>query len=105
MTGQPLIQRQTLPGPAVTVGDLTVRPQAQAIVLRWPSGGVVWNRPTAILVERGGHTERIPIVDVTRLAVLALAAFSVMVLAASIVTQSRRRREARANDLPTNPST
>jgi hypothetical protein len=61
----------------VTVGDVTVTPLARALVVRLPQGGFVWNRPTALTVERAGAVRRVPVVDVTRLlqlGVLALAA-------------------------------
>jgi hypothetical protein len=71
-----MFQLQTASGNPVTVGDVTLTPQSQALIVRWPSGGFVWNRPAAILVERGGQTERIPIVDVTRIVQLGLLGFS-----------------------------
>lgn len=52
----------------IVVGDTRITPQAQAFSVRFPFGGFVWNRPTAVLVERDDRTERIPIVDVTRVA-------------------------------------
>jgi hypothetical protein len=52
---------------AVTVHGVTVTPRSRALVVRGPNGGLVWNRPTAVLVERDGQTRRVPIVDVTRL--------------------------------------
>ena len=36
-------------------------------------GGWVWTRPVAVLVTQDGQTERIPIHNVTRIAILALA--------------------------------
>ena len=63
-----IFQRQTRSGDPVKAGDITVTPQSEAICLRWPYGGLVWNRPVAVLVEKGDQTERLPIVDVTRIA-------------------------------------
>jgi hypothetical protein len=63
---------QTVSGDTVTVDDVAVTPQSQALSVRWPRGGWVWNRPVAVLVERGEKSERIPIVDVTRAAQLGL---------------------------------
>jgi hypothetical protein len=83
-----MLQWQTVSGDKVTVGDVTVTPQSRALTVRWPRGGLVWNRPVAVLVERGEETERIPIVDVTRLAQLGLMGlglvFSMIILALSI---------------------
>ena len=41
----------------VTVGDVTVTPLARALVVRLPQGGFVWNRPTALTVERAGAVQ------------------------------------------------
>jgi|GEM_PF-6576463 len=53
-------------GNPIRVGDVTVTPQSQALVLRGSSAGCVWNRPAALLVKRGDKERRMPIVDVTR---------------------------------------
>ena len=67
----------------IVVGDTRITPQAQAFSVRFPFGGFIWNRPTAVLVERDDLTERIPIVDVTHVAQIALfgliAAISVII--------------------------
>jgi len=78
-----MIGWQTVMGRPVTRGDFTVTPQSQALTIRWPNGGLVWNRPVAILVERGQQTERIPIVDITRVFQWGLLGFS---LALGIIT-------------------
>ena len=87
-----LFQVQAHSGEPVTLGEVTVTPQSQALTLRWPGGGFVWNRPLAILVERGQGAERIPIVDITLVAQAALLgltlAFSVAILILSVL---RRR--------------
>ena len=43
-----VFQWQTISGDPTTVGDVTVTPQSQALTIRWPYGGAVWNRPTAV---------------------------------------------------------
>ena len=88
-----LIQWQTVSGEAVTVGDVTVVPQSQALTLRWGRyGGLVWNRPAAILVERGDQTERIPIVDLTRAVQLGLLGFCLVFCMVAFVVSVRQRR-------------
>lgn len=88
-----MFQWQTASGDKVAVGDVTVTPQSRALTVRWPRGGLVWNRPTAVVVERGEETERIPIVDVTLMAQLGLLGlslvFSMIIMALSI----RRKKE------------
>jgi len=71
--------RETMSGETVTVDDVAVTPQSQAVTMHWPRAGWVWNRPIAVLVRRGeDEEERIPIVDVTRVAQLALFGFSLV---------------------------
>lgn len=89
------VQLQTTAADPIVVGDTRVTPQAQALVVRLPFGGFVWNRPIAVLVERDDMTRRIPIVDVTRLVQIALLgsffAFSV-IITLSAAQRTRRRR-------------
>jgi hypothetical protein len=86
------IQWQTVSGEEVTVGDVTLKPQSQALTVRWPNGGFVWNRPVAVLVERGGQTERIPVVDVTRIAQLTLLGLGFVLSIAALMLSIRQRR-------------
>lgn len=88
-----MLRSQMLSGDKVTVGDVTVTPQSRALTIRWPHGGLVWNRPVAVLVERGEQTERIPIVDVTLMAQLGLLGLSLMFSMVILVLSIRRRRD------------
>jgi len=88
-----MLQRQTILGDKVTVGDVTVTPQSRALTIRWPYGGFVWNRPLAVLVKRGKQTERIPIVDVTRMAQLGLLGLSLVFSIIIFVLSIRRKKE------------
>jgi hypothetical protein len=69
----------------VTVGEVTVTPRARALVVPLPQGGFVWNRPTAVTVQRAGAVKHLRVVDVTRLLQLALLA-----LVAAITAVARR---------------
>ncbi len=88
MAESKLLQWQTVTGEAVTVDGTIIRPQAQALVLRWPGSGFVWNRPVALLVEQGEKIERVLIVDYTRVVQWSLVGvgviFSILVWAFSI---------------------
>lgn len=85
------IKWQKVSGEAVTVGDVSATPQSQALSVRWPHGGWVWNRPVALLVERNGKRERIPIVDVTRVAQLALYGFSLVLAVVGLIMWMEER--------------
>jgi hypothetical protein len=99
-----MIGWQTHTGASVMVRDIRLDPQSQALVVRWPNGGWVWNRPVAVLVHRGEQAERIPISDVTRITQLGLlglgAVFGMVTLALSTrgllasVRNSKLDREA-----------
>lgn len=88
-----VFQWQTLAGDKVTVGGITVTPKSQALTIRWPNGGLVWNRPTAILVERDGQPEQIPIVDVTRLTQVGLLGLALSFTVFGLLISIRRRRD------------
>ena len=68
-----IFQSELLSGEPVQIGDVTVTPQSRVLAVRFPYGGFVWHRPAAVLVERNGRSQRIPIVDITRIIVLAAA--------------------------------
>lgn len=87
-----MVRVQTLSGDPLSVREVTVTPQSRAVVVRWPKGGWAWNRPLAVLVEREGVTERIPIVDVTRLAQLGLFALSMVFSVRALIRLVRERR-------------
>mgnify|MGYP001557495645 CR=1 FL=1 len=77
----------------VTVGDIRLTPQSQALTIRWPLGGFVWNRPVAVLAERGDESERIPIVDVTLVAQVALLALGAAFAITTLLFSATRRRK------------
>jgi hypothetical protein len=85
----PTLQWQTVTGAAVQANGYTIRPVSRALALRWHGRdnqqlfGVIWNRPTAVLVEKEGEVEEYPIPDATRLTQLFLlvgAGFVLLIL-------------------------
>ena len=89
------VQIQTREGAPIAVGDVTLTPQAQSLSVRWPGGGWVWNRPLAAVVTRGDQEDRIPIVDVTRIAQIVMLGIT---LACALLMWSRARRERSNQD-------
>jgi hypothetical protein len=66
-------------GQPIRVNDTQLRVRSQVLQLRLPlvNGGLIWNRPVAVLVRAANGQEQIlPVPDVTRMAVLTLLAFS-----------------------------
>ncbi len=72
-----IVQLQTQAGAPTRAGNITVTPESQSFSLRLPFGGFVWNRPTAVVIEIEGERQRVPVVDVTRIAQLAVAGFTI----------------------------
>ncbi len=91
MSLRDVIRLETRSGAPVRAGGATITPQSQALVVSLPFGGLVWNRPVAVLVERDGQTERIPVLDMTRIALLALGGLAVAAAAVLALSASRRR--------------
>jgi hypothetical protein len=81
-------------GQPVTAGGYTLTPQSQALVVSLPYFKWVWNRPVAVVVERGGESLRLPVVDVTRIVQLGLLALSAACWIAFFLFQQRRRAAA-----------
>ena len=86
-----VVQLRRSSGDPVKVGDVTVTPQSQALTVRWPRGGWVWNRPAAVLVEQGEERKRIPIVDVTRAAQLGLYALALVFAILGLILLTKER--------------
>ena len=59
-------------GAPIHAGSVTVTPFAGVLSVGGPSGGFFWHFPTHVRVERAGHVERVPIIDVSRYAVYGL---------------------------------
>jgi hypothetical protein len=71
-----LFSIKTLTGQPVKVKDTELRVRSQVVQIRLPgiSGGLIWNRPVAVVVSTpDGRDQILPIRDVTRTAMLALA--------------------------------
>ena len=66
---------ETRAGEPIEVGDSKIVPLAKVVRFQKPGwlGGVIWNRPVAVVVQTGNDEERvIPVRDVTRIAQLAI---------------------------------
>ena len=75
-----------------TVGDLSVTPQSQALVVRFPFGGYVWNRPVALRVERNGQEQVVPILNVTLVMRLAMLGVALVFAGSTLIISALRRR-------------
>jgi hypothetical protein len=71
-----VLRVETLTGQSIKVKNTQVRVRSQVLQLRLPmaNGGLIWNRPVAVLVRTSdGHEQMLPVPDLTRIAVLILA--------------------------------
>lgn len=80
-----LLRWERTAGESMNIGGYAVTPESQALRVRLPFGGFVWNRPAAILVDDGSGQQRVPVVDVTRTAQLALLASAALFLILGLV--------------------
>lgn len=88
------IQIETQRGNPVDASGWRLTPLSRAlrIMLPWMKAGLVWNRPSAVIVEGPGQPERtVRIEDATRLAQVAILGglFSTLFVVL-ILTQARR---------------
>jgi len=71
----PFFTIETTPGETIQAGRSKITPFSQAVKLILPGskGGLIWNRPVSVLVQGTDGSEQVlPVVDVTRIAQLAL---------------------------------
>jgi hypothetical protein len=85
---------QKIQGEAIHQGNLQIIPVSTALKLTIPGqhGGLIWNRPTAIkVIHPNGQNQIIPVADVTRQAILFIAAIGLgFALIASLVKLRER---------------
>ena len=83
----------TVPGDSVTASGVTVTPIARTLTVRTGFGGLVWNRPVGVRVERNGRVEQLRIVDLTRaIQVGLLASGAVAAVALAVLVRRKEQR-------------
>ena len=73
----PTIERESRAGSALQVGKYQITPLTRVLTIRFPghTGGLIWNRPKAVIVRTPEGTEKIlPVRDVTRLIIWSMLA-------------------------------
>lgn len=90
----PAFRRQTLPGDPVTAGPVRVTPLVRSLRFGWSHAAWTWARPSALLVEREGRTERVGVPDVTRRVQAGLLGAGAMFTLAMWAKRSRDRSES-----------
>jgi hypothetical protein len=83
---------RTVAAPAAQVGSLRGTPVARSMALKWSRGSLVRSWPSALLVSTEGRTTRVRIVDVTRLAQVAIV-LAAMLCTCGFLTGASSRKE------------
>jgi hypothetical protein len=79
----PFLSMTTSAGEPINVGDVKVTPLARSLRLMLPhkAGGLIWNRPAAVLVQKpDGEEQILTVPDVTRQTLLGIALSTLVVL-------------------------
>jgi hypothetical protein len=82
-------------GPPTRVGEFTLTPMSQAVIFRLPFGGVLWNRPSTVVVEQASVSQHIPVVDITRLIQLSLLGLTATIFLIQLLESWNRPARAR----------
>ncbi len=87
-----MIRRERIAGETVDLGAMTITPEYEAIGLAAPGARALYQRPTAIRVERDATVEWLTVPDVTRQGqILLYAGAALCGLAALLVSGARGR--------------
>ncbi len=90
----PVIEMLSKTGEPQRIGRLELTPMNQVLKIRFPGnhGGLIWNRPKAVVVRSDDGQEQIlPVPDITRIAIWAMLAGGI--LGAIVMGLTFRRRQ------------
>ena len=89
------VQVETHAGDPIDVGDSKIVPLAKVVQLQIPgvSGGLIWNRPTAVVVQTSEEEERVvPVRDVTREIQLVIIGSGLLIVLLSWLMRRKNNR-------------
>jgi hypothetical protein len=69
------IHWKSIDGEPISSGDTIITPVAKVFAVSTPFMDIVWNRPHAVRVQEGEEVTTVPIVNVTRMAQIAIYGF------------------------------
>ena len=87
----PSFQLKTIEGEASVVQDARITPISQAFIVRLPFYRFVYHRPLAVLYEKDGQSQRVPVIDVTRLLLIGLAAVGILIPVIAAVSMRQQK--------------
>jgi hypothetical protein len=91
---EPVLQVSTSRGEPITTRYGQIVPLTRAVKLRWPGGGLNWNRPAAIEVQQGQSQQKLPIKNATSRTIFTIVLTGLAItLGLSSFLKSRRRHQ------------
>ena len=63
--------------------------ESKVLSIQFPGGEYVWNRPTAVYINKGNQTTRIPITDTTRNTLWIISGTTILI---SILARLKNKR-------------
>lgn len=88
----PSFSRHTVSEEFFKTDHKVIRLESRALAVRFPFGGFVWNRPTAVQIEEDGNQTRQPIVDITRISILSFWVIGLFFISSGMIIAARFRR-------------
>ncbi|MFN2189588.1 MAG: hypothetical protein ACK2T3_12565 [Candidatus Promineifilaceae bacterium] len=85
-----ILHVETLMGEPIQAGEMVITPVSQAVILKIPHFGAVWNRPHQIRITEGESKTSVQIVNITRIAQIAIYGLGAVLLAAMLALSRRR---------------
>lgn len=93
-TREPILQVNTTRGEPITTRYGQIVPLIRVVKLRWPGGGLNWNRPAAIELQEGQSQQKLPIKNATSRAVFTILLTGLAItLGLSSFLKNRRRHQ------------
>jgi len=92
-SGMKNLSIQTRTGTTIEKEGLTLQPVTQSVLWLGQRFGFVWNRPYAIRVDDGETTAQVPIVDLTRIAIIILWGLTALFSLMAVRNQLKTRRK------------
>jgi len=91
---EPILQVNTTRGEPITTRYGQIVPLTRVVKLRWPGGGLNWNRPAAIELQQGQSQQKLPIKNATSRAIFTVGLTGLAItLGLSSFLKNRRRHQ------------
>lgn len=91
---EPILQVNTSRGEPITTRYGQVVPLTRVVKLRWPGGGLNWNRPAAIELQQGQSQQKLPIKNATSRTIFTILLTALAItLGLSSILKNRRRHQ------------